>query len=338
MLVAPVRDGLAGIEARPVPHEGAQLVIAQEQHVLGIVQHVRLDELGADGDQDGAQAGVCALINVKVVIRREGVECERAFQKRREAVAFRAVRHPVHQLVLRGLQIRAHGGDGRGVVVVGVQVAPDRLQDGPGILAPERGDELVRPDRLVPEGVAPWIEGPGDEGAPLVGALQGREHVGRGPAREGVRQDRARLDDLFHAPQRLDGVPVAVRDARLEASGQVGGQVGAQLGDGGVQLHRGAELREVDHPVDLPVTVMDVHRVLEQDGEAHEALALHVVPVEPGEVAFDLRTQPVVPPAHEVAPVMGQDRIEIGRDEAGVVIGERDAGRVSRSKLLGIRP
>ena len=49
--------------------------------------------------------------------------------------------------------------------------------------------------------------------------------------------------------------------------------------------------------MDLPVAVVDVDRVLEQDRELDEAGGVRVVVVEVLEVPLDLRAQPVLPPA-----------------------------------------
>ena len=77
MLVATVRDDVAGVEGLRVGHQAAQLVVVQEHHVFGIAEGPGGDELAADRDHDEPQAGVGALIDEEVVIGRERVHVQR---------------------------------------------------------------------------------------------------------------------------------------------------------------------------------------------------------------------------------------------------------------------
>ena len=87
---------------------------------------------------------------------------------------------------------------------------------------------------------------------------------------EGRAQLGVALDLLLHPPERLDRVPVAVVDRALEPAREARVDLALDLLDRRVQRHRGRELGEVQHPVDLPVAVVDVDRVLEQHGELDE--------------------------------------------------------------------
>jgi len=81
--------------------------------------------------------------------------------------------------------------------------------------------------------------------------------------------------------------------------------------------------------VDLPVAVVDVDRVLEQDGELDERGGVPVLAVEVGEVALDLRAQAVLPPVEEVVGVVGEDEAEVRADRAGVLAVAGDARDVA---------
>ena len=52
-----------------VPDEHPQLVVAQEQDVVGLVEPAGLDELPADRQQHEPDVGVGALVDVEVVVR-----------------------------------------------------------------------------------------------------------------------------------------------------------------------------------------------------------------------------------------------------------------------------
>jgi hypothetical protein len=85
--------------------------------------------------------------------------------------------------------------------------------------------------------------------------------------------------------------------------------------------------------VDLPVPVVDVERVLEEDGELDEAGAGREARVEVGEVGLDLRSQALSPPVEEVLGVVRQHPAEVGADTRGILRVARNAWRVPRLEL-----
>ena len=99
------------------------------------------------------------------------------------------------------------------------------------------------------------------------------------------------------------------------------------------RLRRG-ELGEVQHPVDLPVAVVDVDRVLEQHRQLDEAGGVRVVAVEVLEVALDLRPQAVLPPVEEVLRVVRQHPAEVGAD-LGRMLGVARHARHVAGLVLG---
>jgi hypothetical protein len=71
--------------------------------------------------------------------------------ERSSAACSFARRNVVHELVNCRLEVVLHRLERRREVVVGLEVAADSLDDRRRALPPGRVDELVRPDRLVPE-------------------------------------------------------------------------------------------------------------------------------------------------------------------------------------------
>ena len=192
----------------------------------------------------------------------------------------------------------------------------------------------MRPDRLVAKCLLVLGDPLAREGAPALGAVKRAQHVGRRLALEGRAQLRVGLDLLLELPEVLDRVPVAVLEARLQAPHETRVLAAAHLADDGVEVRRGGELGEVEHPVDLPVAIVDVDRVLEVDGHlAHRRRAV-VDAVEVGEVALDLGAQPVAPPHEEVPRVLGEHPAEIGPDRARVLRVARHSRDVA-SLVLG---
>ena len=169
--------------------------------------------------------------------------------------------------------------------------------------------------------------------------------AGRGVVVERGAQLGVGLDLVLHLPERLDRVPVAVRDRGLQAAGEPRVDLALDLGDRRAERERGRELGEVDHPVDLPVAIVDVDRVLQQHGQRDELERVHVDAVEVGEVALDLGPQALAPPARELRAVVRQHGAEIAadagripveprhaRDVAGVVLGALDRDVVGRNR------
>ncbi len=201
------------------------------------------------------------------------------------------------------------------------------------------------------------------DGVPAELALVGLDPLGDEPLAAGARPERpgdpvdvvggerrAELrvvaDLVLHPPQGLDRVPVAIRRRVLESPQQGLVHRAAGLLHDRTQVQCRRELREVEHPVDLPVAVVDVDGVLQ---EARGVGQVHLVGgVEAGfeerEVALHLGPQPVAPPVGEVAAVHREHGVEIGahrgrerrvarhaRHITGAVLGALDAeSRVRR--------
>ena len=182
---------------------------------------------------------------------------------------------------------------------------------------------LVRPDSLVDEALA------------AIRPLQRGDDLGGGLAAEGVGQLRVRLCLLLHLPQRLDRVPVAIVGRVLEPAEQRVVDAAVRLLHHRAQIQRRRQLGEVEHPVDLPVAIVDVDRVLEQDrelGQRHLLLAVELT-FEEREVALHLRHEPLAPPVDEMGAVHGQRRVEVLADLVAVGTVERDAGAVASAVL-----
>ena len=266
----------------------------------------------------------------------ERVHPQREVERLLELLATLAV-DALHHLALGRLEVVADRGDVRRVVVVGRQVAADRLEDRRRVLAPGLERELVRPDRLVAERALVRLDPLGDQPPAALGALERAQHVGRGVALERGSQLALALDLLLDLPQVLDRVPVAVLEARLQAAHQPRVLAPAHLRDHRVEVRGGGELGEVEHPVDLPVAVVDVDRVLEVDRHLAHRRRVVVDAVQVLEVALDLGPQPLPPPGQEVARVLGQHPAEVGADRRRVVRVARHARDVAGLVLGRLR-
>ena len=159
-------------------------------------------------------------------------------------------------------------------------------------------------------------------------------------ATECLPQRRVGLHRLLQLPQALDGVPVAVLGRVLQPAEELLVDAAPDALDGLAELDRRRQLGEVQHPVDLPVPVVDVHGVLEQHRELHAAhlvgaveLALEVL-----EVAQHLRHQPVPPPVGEPLPVDRQHAVEVRADRGRVLRVLGDTRHVPRAVLAGAHP
>ncbi len=152
-----------------------------------------------------------------------------------------------------------------------------------------------------------------------------------------ARELRVPLDLLLHLPEVLDRVPVAVRHRALEPPHQRRGGLALLLLEQRVERLGRGELGEVEHPVDLPVAIVDVDRVLEQHGKLDEARGVRVVAVEVLEVALDLGPQAVLPPVEEVLGVVRQHPSEVGADLGRVLGVARHARHVARLILGRLR-
>ena len=222
---------------------------------------------------------------------------------------------------LARLEVVADGLEVRREVVVRRDVAADRLDDRRRVLDPE----LVRRARATTSPCSRTSAG-GSRSARRGSAARARSPAAPPTTSRGASAARTPRDSSASpltsslAPEVLDGVPVAVLDARLQPAHERG--VGADLLDHRVEVLRGRELGEVQHPVDLPVPVVDVDRVLEQHRQLEQRGALVVEAVEVREVALDLRPQARLPPVHEVR----------RRRRAGRRRGRRRSGRRTRGR------
>ena len=153
------------------------------------------------------------------------------------------------------------------------------------------------------------------------------------------REGRAQLgivaDLVLHPPERLDRVPVPVGGGVLEPPEELLIDPAAGPLHDRPQVERGRQLGEVEHPVDLPMAIVDVDGVLEQARRIGQVHGLGGVEprLEEREVALHLRPEAIAPPVGEVPAVDRQDRVEIGahrRRERGVA---RHAGPVAGAVL-----
>jgi hypothetical protein len=94
------------------------------------------------------------------------------------------------------------------------------------------------------------------------------------------------------------------------------------------ELRGGRELSEIQHPVDLPMAVVHVDRILEQDRQLDERGRVVVDRVQTGEVRFDLGAQAVAPPVGEVRGVVRQDPVEITADAVRIAGTSRHPRRI----------
>ena len=223
----------------------------------------------------------------------------------------------------------------RRIVVVGREVAADEIEDRLDLLAHGREDELVAPDGVPAELALVRLDPLGDEPPAALARLEDAGDVRRVVGGE----DRPELgivaDLVLHPPERLDRVPVAIRGGVLESPEQLlVDRAPGPLHDR-AQVERRRQLGEVEHPVDLPVAIVDVDGVLEEAGRIGQVH--RVGRIEPGleerEVALHLGPEAIPPPVGEVPSVDRQDRVEIGphrRREGGVA---RDASTVAGAVL-----
>ena len=230
---------------------------------------------------------------------------------------------------------RAHRLDRARVVVVGDEVAANELEDRLHLLAHRREDELVAPDGVPAELALVGLDALGDEPPAPLGPAQRRGDVVGRLAAEGRPQLRVVADLVLHPPQRLDRVPVAVRRRVLQPPEQLLVDAAADPLHDRPQVERRRQLGEVQHPVDLPVAIVDVDGVLEERGglgQAHLAGSVQFR-LEIREIALHLGHQPVAPPVGEALPVDRQDDVEVGAHRRGEGRVARDAGDVARGVL-----
>ena len=144
------RDDLARRDRRRAADEGAQLVVAEEHDVIGLVEPAGRDQLPADLDEHQPDVRVGTLVDVEVVVRGErrhppvdGVRGAHLLE--------RLAGQPVEDLARGGLDVEPHRLDRAREVVVGHEVAADELDDRLHLLAHGREDELVAPHRVPAE-------------------------------------------------------------------------------------------------------------------------------------------------------------------------------------------
>ena len=140
---------------------------------------------------------------------------------------------------------------------------------------------------------------------------------------------------LLHLPERLDRIPVTIPGRVLEPAEKDRVELAMGLLHHRPEVERRGELGEVEHPVDLPVSIVDVDRVLKERGELRQGHLVFVCQLafEVGEVPLHLRAEAIAPPADELVAVHGQNPIEVLAD-LGFVLGiERDSGPVPGAVL-----
>ena len=193
----------------------------------------------------------------------------------------------------------------------------------------------MAPDCVPAELLLVGLDPLGDEAPAAVAALERGDDLGRRVVLEGLGQLSVGLCLLLHLPQRADRVPVAIVGAVLQPAQQRIVDPAVRLLHHRPQPQRCRQLGEVEHPVDLPVAVVDVDRVLEQHGQLGQRHLRFVIQarLEIVEVVLHLGHQPVAPPVGEVLAVDRQRRVEVLAHAAGVGRVERHARAVARAVL-----
>ena len=105
------------VDRRRAPDQRPQLVVAQEHHVVGLVEPAVLDQVPADLQQHEPKVGVRALVDVEVVVggERRHPQVDRVG---RPHLLERVAGQPVEDLARRRLDVETHRLDrGREVVV-----------------------------------------------------------------------------------------------------------------------------------------------------------------------------------------------------------------------------
>ena len=207
------------------------------------------------------------------------------------------------------------------VVVVGREVAADRLDDRRRVLDPGLEDELVRPDRLVAERLLVRASASRRRTA-------GRARSPRARRARRARSPRPRTRARSSASSLISSfifqrssIESQLRSSTDDCSRPIspGSASPVDLLDRRVERRGRGELGEVEHPVDLPGAVVDVDRVLEQHREVEHRGGVGVELVEPGEIALELGTQAVAPPVEEVLGVVREDPAQVAADLARVL-------------------
>ena len=155
-------DDRSGVERIGAADQAPQLVVAQEHHVVRLVEAAGLDELPTDLDQDEANVRIRALVDVEVVVRRERRHAQVDVVGRTHLLE-RLAGQALEDLARGRLDVAAHRVDGGREVVVGREVATDELDGGLHLLADGREDELVAPDGVPAELALVRLDALGDE-------------------------------------------------------------------------------------------------------------------------------------------------------------------------------
>ena len=231
----------------------------------------------------------------------------------------------------------AQRADRARVVVVGLQVAADELDDRLHLLADRREDELVAPHGVPAELALVRLDPLGDEAPAALAGAQRRDDLRRVLGAEGGRQFGVVPDLFLHLPQRLDRVPVAIGGRVLEPAQQRLVDSAVRLLHYRAQVQRRRQLREVEHPVDLPVAIVDVDGVLEQQASSARVISPAVqTRLEILEVALHLGHAGGRATNRRSAAVDGQHRVEVLADRRGVGGIERHPRAVARAVLHGV--
>ena len=199
----------------------------------------------------------------------------------------------------------------RSVVVVRLDVPLEHVEDRTRFFEPAREDELMAPHCMPPEFALPGRHSLIEERLALRGAPQRLEDLGTVVVVESRREHIAVLGLFLHRPQQFERIPVPVGRRVLQAPEQRLIDVAAHLFGDGREIERRRQLGEVEHPVDLPMAIVDVDRILKDRGPLHERdlvpdidLRLEVL-----QVAVHLGNKALPPPVGEVEPVRGKHGI-----------------------------
>ena len=311
-LASPLGHQRAGFDRLRAADQLPQLVVAQKDHIVRFVEMAGLDELSAYGEQDQPKMSIGALVDVEMVIGRERRHPE-VHLVRRAHLLERVAGQALEDLAGCRLDVLAHCQDRARKVVIGLEVTAHELEDRPHLLADRSVDELVAPDGVPAELALVRLDPFGNEPASARRCSQGlRDRRAAFPG-EGPAQLLVVANLILHAPERLNRVPVPVRGRVLEPPEELLVDLAAGLLHDGPQVERRGELGEVQHPVDLPVTIVDVDRILEKAGDFGEGHPVRRVEplLQVGEIALHLGPQAIAPPVGEVASVNRQDDVEV---------------------------
>ena len=144
--------------------------------------------------------------------------------------------------------------------------------------------------------------------------------VGRLVVVECAFQRGALLHLLLQRPQLAHGVPVAIFVRDQNPADQRLVLLADHRNEDALEGDRRLELRQVEHPVQPPVALLDVDGLLEQDHQLGQRRRLHRKRVEILEVAQDLRQVTPLPPVEELVGVDRHHHVVV-RPQLGFLVG-----------------